>query len=87
MGVITRPILNACIMRVTNLQEGFSSFTSTKDALRLVDATSDNDKLPVSDDKFSKPLTEFGEQPCEKLFHAMGAARRLKEVLPIEQSV
>lgn len=84
---ITRPNPNACIIRVKNLQEGFSSFTSIKDALRLVDATSDNDKLPVSDDKFPKPLTEFSEQQNEELVHAMGTIRRLKEVVPIEQSV
>jgi hypothetical protein len=84
---ITRPNLNACIIRVKNLQESFSSFTSIKDALRLVDATSDNDKLPVSDEKFPKPLTEFSEQQNEELVHAMETIRRLKEVVPIEQSV
>ena len=84
---ITRPNLNACIIRVKNLQEGFSSFTSIKDALRLVDATSDNDKLPVSDDKFPKPFTEFSEPRIEELLHAMDTIRRLKEVVPIEQSV
>jgi len=85
-SLIIRPNLNACIIRVKNLQEGFSSFTSVKDALRLVDATSDNDKLPVSDDKFPKPLTEFSEQQNEELFHAMDTIRRLKDVVPIEQS-
>ena len=86
-SLIIRPNLNACIIRVKNLQEGFSSFTSVKDALRLVDATSDNDKLPVSDDKFPKPLTEFSKQQNKELVHAMDTIRRLKDVVPIEQSV
>ncbi|CAB9516603.1 expressed unknown protein [Seminavis robusta] len=86
VSLITRPNLNERIIRVKNLQDDFSSFTSIKDALHLVDATSDDVRLPVSNDKFPKPLTEFSEPQIEELVHAIDTIRRRKEVVPIEQS-
>lgn len=85
--LIKQQNLNACTIKVKNLQASFSSFTRIEDALRLVDATSNNEKLPVSDDEFPNPVETFNEEEMKELEHAMDTIRRIKDVVPIEQSL